>query len=104
MTQHLTDVEIALERGHVSDIEDAFRALVGWPNEDTIDGADARTRSILLPRVCYALRDDDRIMPGDITAIIEDAGCKLLGGSYRNGAGAVLSSIAFWSKRAGGES
>lgn len=100
---HLTDINFALERGHIPAIEDAFRALVGWPNEDTIDGADADARKALLEPVCDALRQDDRQMPGETITMIEDAGADLYGGTYRNGAGAVLSDLAYWRKRVGGE-
>ncbi len=99
MTLHLSDIETALERGNTSDIEDAFRALAGWPHQDKIEGASASRRSELLSRVCEALKGDDRQMPGDIITILEDGGCHLHGGRYRNGAGAVLSAISYWSKR-----
>ncbi|MBC6714712.1 hypothetical protein H9Q09_00740 [Aurantimonas sp. DM33-3] len=103
MTLHLSDIETALERGNISDIEDAFRALVGWPHQDTIEGASPSKRSELLTRVSQALKGDDRQMPGDIITILEDGGCHLHGGRYRNGAGAVLSSISLWSKHVRGE-
>jgi hypothetical protein len=95
MTLHLTDIKSALEGGHISDIEDAFRALVGWPNEEEIIGVDANTRCTLLGAVCDSLRGDDRLMPADIVTIIEDAG-GLRGGTYQNGADAVLSDLEYW--------
>ncbi len=103
MRLHLEDIKLALDRGHVATIEDAFRALIGWPDETEIDGADAAGRCSILEQICQALKQDDRQMPGNIVTFIEDAGCKLYGGSYRNGAGAVLADLDHWRYVVGGE-
>jgi hypothetical protein len=99
---HLDDIKLALDRGHLSTIEDSFRALIGWPDEAEIGGTDAAGRCSLLERICQALKEDDRQMPGNIVAVIEDSGCKLYGGSYRNGAGAVLADLDRWRYIVGG--
>jgi PAS domain-containing protein len=103
MTIHLQDTKAAIERGNLSQIEDAFRALVGWPKEEEIVGADADARCSLLEEVCQALKRDDRQMPGDIVTIIEETRCKLRSGSYRHGAGAVLADLDHWRYLVGGE-
>lgn len=103
MSLHLTDINFALDRGHVSTIKDAFRALVGWPHEDTIEGADGAQRQSLLVRVCEALKDDDRQMPGGTITILEDGALDLYGGNYRHGARAVLSDLPYWRKKVGGD-
>ncbi|MCI5073960.1 hypothetical protein [Oricola sp.] len=100
----LSDIRAAIERGIVSDLEDAFRALVGWPGEDEIAGADATERQALLERICDALRDDDRQMPGGTREILEDAAADLRGGRYCDGALAVLADLDHWRTRLGDRS
>ena len=101
MTIHLHDTNAAIERGQVSQIEDAFRALVGWPKYDEITGGDAMERRAILRPVCEALLHDDRQMPGDIVTIFEDAEADLQDASYRAGAAAVLADLEFWKDRLG---
>ncbi len=96
--QHKTDIEAAIQAGRVSDIEDAFRALVNWPGEDEIVGLEGMSDAMLL-LVATAQRivdlDDRRIMPAEIFDLIRDLphGESLAGGTYSAGAEAVLADI-----------
>ncbi|MCA0340285.1 MAG: hypothetical protein LCH99_11185 [Proteobacteria bacterium] len=87
---NMTDINHDIARGDIRGIEDAFRALVGWPNEDEIRGSSHDTRKRALVAVCEALSGDSSIMPGAITDLIADETGRTIGGTYADGAAAVL--------------
>lgn len=82
-----------------TDLEDAFRALVGWPGEAHVPNLNAGQRQGLLVGVCRGLlaMENDRIMPsGTFTVILDEAGAeRLAGATYAHGARAVLDTPAF---------
>ncbi|MBB3934277.1 hypothetical protein [Aureimonas phyllosphaerae] len=82
-----------------TDLEDAFRALVGWPGEARLPNLNADQRQGLLIGVCRGLlaMENDRIMPsGTFTVILDEAGAeRLAGATYAHGARAVLDTPAF---------
>src|SRR5215208_841530 len=73
----------------VSEVEDAFRALVGWPHEDRIDGATPANLKTALERCCEVLKGDDRILPGHVADFIQDEAGEPVA-TYAQGAAAVL--------------
>ncbi len=69
---HHVDIQLAISRKTLSDLEDAFLALTiaGWNKIVTAKGneiSDTEKRN-LLGQVCEVLEGDDRIMPGDACA------------------------------------
>jgi len=82
------------------DLEEAFRALVGWPNEAPVPNLDAEQRCDLLSATCRALiqLDDDSIMPGEtFDLILDEAGAdRIGGGTYAHGARAVFATPKFF--------
>ncbi|WP_061935969.1 hypothetical protein [Aureimonas sp. AU22] len=82
-----------------TDLEDAFRALVGWPGEAPMPHLNATQRQGLLVGVCRGLiaMENDQIMPsGTFTIILDEAGAeRVASGTYAHGAQAVLDTPAF---------
>lgn len=82
------------------DLEEAFRVLVGWPNEAPISNLDAGQRRDLLAATCRALiqLDGDSILPGEtFDLILDEAGAdRIGGGTYAHGARAVLATPKFF--------
>jgi hypothetical protein len=87
-TMTLEDIEEAIETGRISDLEDAFRALVGWPHEDMIENSTPAQRKKLLSDVCKALDGHIRVMPMGMHRLIEIETDEKFEGTY--GAGAVV--------------
>lgn len=83
-----------------TDLEDAFRALVGWPAQAPVPNLSSDQRQGLLVGVCRGLiaMENDRIMPSDMFSLIRDeAGAeRVAGGTYADGARAVLDTPAFF--------
>jgi hypothetical protein len=84
------EINVAIAAGNATDLENAFNALVDYPGHaGCIPGATPENLKHALDRVCCALLEDDRIMPGDtlgaISGTIPDE-CELLGGCYTHGA------------------
>lgn len=96
---HLSDINEDIARGDVAGIENAFRALVGWPNEDDIGGATRDGLRVALKDVCEALIGDERIMPGETASLIADVNDELVDGTYSAGADAVLATLGYWNIR-----
>ncbi len=84
-----------------TDLEDAFRALVGWPGEAPVPNLNADQRQGLLVGVCRGLiaMENDRAMPFEtFSLVLDEAGAeRLAGGTYSDGARAVLDTPAFFS-------
>lgn len=84
-----------------TDLEDAFRALIGWPSEAPMPNANADQRQGLLVGVCRGLiaMENDRAMPFEtFSLILDETGAEpLTGGTYSAGARAVLDTPAFFS-------
>lgn len=99
----IEDIHHDLEVGDTAGIRDAFRALVGWPGEDEVIGAETENLPMLLHRVCVALAGDMGIMPGDTMQTIQDVNADLAGGTYADGAAAVLERPDWWRARFGQE-
>lgn len=82
------------------DLEEAFRALVGWPNEAPVPNLDAGQRRDLLGATCRAMiqLDDAAIMPGEtFDLILDEAGAdRIGGGTYAHGARAVVATPKFF--------
>lgn len=93
---HIDDIHAAIENNNTKTIQDAFRALIGWPNEDTIKGSTAAARAKLLDAVCKALEDDGDLMPRDTLEAIMEVSDELQDGTYADGAEAVLAARAHW--------
>ncbi|HMO30067.1 hypothetical protein [Enterovirga sp.] len=91
------DLDLALARGMTSDIEDAFRALVGYPKEDDVEASAATLAS--LRACCHALEGSERIMPSGTIDTINDRtdaegeNVLLHGSTYGTGAARVLEAI-----------
>ena len=69
---HASDIEDDISKGDIRGMEAAFRALVGYPNEETIVGANtADALSDLLYRVAAALESDMSIMPNGTYDILK---------------------------------
>ncbi|KQQ90271.1 hypothetical protein [Aureimonas sp. Leaf324] len=83
-----------------TDLEDAFRALVGWPDEACVPNLNSHQRQGLLVGVCRGLvaMENDRAMPsGTFSLILDEAGAERLdGGTYAHGARAVLRAQRFF--------
>jgi hypothetical protein len=84
------EINAAIEAGNTTDLEDAFKALVDYPGQaGRIPGATPENLKHALDRVCGALLEDDRIMPGGTSDAIRGAipdENELLGGCYSHGA------------------
>jgi hypothetical protein len=94
---HIHDVHHAIDAGDQSHIRAAFRALVNYPGEDAIDGATARQLVSVLGRVCVALEGDEAVMPRNTMQAVQDAADGALrGGTYAEGASAVLQCARWW--------
>lgn len=98
MPLHAEDILADVARMDLDGIEEAFRALVGWPGTDTIVKSDAAERRALLADTADALIDaeDARIMPGDTFTLILDEAEDMDGSTYADGARAVLRCDAFF--------
>jgi hypothetical protein len=98
---HITDINHDIARRDLRGIEDAFRALVGWPNETAIRGATASNRKAALEAASKALLHDASIMPRETAAIIADAvrGQSSFGSTYAEGAAVVLANLEAWAER-----
>ncbi len=103
--QHKSDILDALEnpRSRFSELEDAFRALVAWPQEDMIRGFTGGDEALkLLGRVADALKDigDTRLMPGHIVDLLEEMaherGRSLVEGTYMAGGLFVKNGLGRW--------
>ena len=95
---HIADIENDLAAGDVRGIEDAFRALVGWPNETRIEGGPRALRKALR-LCCLNLHGDDSIMPSGTVELIAEQSEEPVGATYQDGAEAVLKSIGYWTMR-----
>src|SRR6476469_904286 len=61
---HVADIEEALDQDDIPAIQGAFRALIDFPHEEEIEGAESvQTLVRLLDRVVEALRADRNVMP-----------------------------------------
>ena len=61
---HVADIEDALRDSDIRGIESAFRALVDFPHEEAIEGAETIEVLVgLLDRVIWALQLDQATMP-----------------------------------------
>lgn len=96
---NFTDNNDDIARGDVAGIENAFRAPVGWPNEDDIGGATRDGLRATLKAVCEALIGDERIMPAETASLIADVSDELVDGTYCAGADAVLATLTSWNMR-----
>lgn len=96
---HLSDIKDDIGRRDIASIETAFRALVGWPNEDNIGGATRDGLRVALKDVREALIGDERIMPAETASLIADVNDELVDGTYSAGADAVLASLTYWNMR-----
>lgn len=97
----MTDINHDIARGDVRGIQEAFRALVGWPHEAEIRGSSTSTRKRALVAVCEALSGDTSIMPGATAELIADETGRTIGGTYADGAAAVLWCLGEWEERLG---
>lgn len=73
------DINDAVRYRRNSDLEEAFKALVHYPDYDAIDDANADTLKTMLEEVCEALEGNNRIVPNDVVDLIEgetDEKCK----------------------------
>lgn len=69
---HVDDIEIALDEDDIPAIQGAFRALVDFPHEDEIEGAESvQTLIRMLDRVVDALRADRNVMPAATCAVLQ---------------------------------
>ncbi len=96
---HLTDINDDIARRDTAGIETAFRALVGWPNEEDIGGATRDGLRTAFKAVCEALIGDERIMPAETASLIADVNDELVDGTYSAGADAVLATLSYWNIR-----
>lgn len=103
--QHKSDILDALAnpRSRFSDLEDAFRALVAWPQEDMIRGFTGNGDALdLLGRIANALVDigDTRIMPNDTVVLLEtmaaERGQSLVQATYMAGGLFVRNGLGRW--------
>jgi hypothetical protein len=69
---HVSDLRdfIDGEKTTLRDIEGIFRALVGWPHEEVIEGATAKELAAALDRACEELANDTSILPGGTLDLI----------------------------------
>ena len=104
--QHKSDILDALAdpRSRFSDLEDAFRALVAWPQEGMIRGLTGPDDAVaLLESIAIALIDigDMRVMPGHIAELLEAEasrrGWSLVQSTYMAGALYVKKHLGTWS-------
>jgi hypothetical protein len=94
------EINAALAASNTSDIEDAFKALVEYPGHGgRIPGATPANLRHALDRVCDALLEDHRIMPGGtfdaIKGNLPDE-TALAGATYSHGAMVVKQNTARW--------
>jgi hypothetical protein len=94
------EINAALAASNTSDIEDAFKALVEYPGHGgRIPGATRANLRHALDRVCDALLEDHRIMPGGtfdaIKGNLPDE-TALAGATYSHGAMVVKQNAARW--------
>ena len=91
---HVADIEEDLARSDIRSLETAFRALVSYPREETIEGADsAHHLSELLNRVAEALQFDTSLMPHETFDILDEVMQRELlpkfSGDYASGSAVV---------------
>jgi hypothetical protein len=100
---YLEDIEADLARRDMRGVEDAFRALIGFPKEDTIQGAsDPQQLTAALSRACRVLARDRSIVPSGTIDIINDVlGNASLGhgASYATAAKHVGPALDRWQAR-----
>ncbi|WP_062216646.1 hypothetical protein [Aureimonas sp. D3] len=91
-SRFLTALSAAGWAFHRTDLEEAFRALVGWPGYAAIPNINVEQREDLLAGVCRALiaLNDKSAMPSDIFRIVMDESDGMGGSSYADGALSVL--------------
>ena len=103
--QHKSDILNALAnpRERLSDLEDAFRALVAWPQEDMIRGMAGTEDAVsLLGTIALALVDigDMNLMPSDIVETLKHEadrrGWSIVDGTYYAGASYVKLHLDHW--------
>lgn len=95
---HIADIENDLAAGDIRGIEDAFRALVGWPNEAKTEGG-TRTLRKALRLCCLNLHGNDSIMPSGTAELIAEQSDEPIGVTYHDGAAAVLERTGYWTMR-----
>ena len=100
--QHKADILDAIATHRLSDIEDAFRALVDWPGADIVMGLEGTSDALdLLKAVCDALSvsNDTRTMPGDVIDLLNGMaeGPEMVGAPwYAAGAAFVRDRLPRW--------
>lgn len=103
--QHKSDILDALAnpRSRFSDLEEAFCALVGWPQVDMIRGLTGKGDALnLLGQIADALADigDTRIMPNDTVVLLEtmaaERGQSLVQATYMAGGLFVRNGLGRW--------
>lgn len=59
----IKDIGNDVAGGDLRAIERAYRAIVGYPHEEEIDGANVASLYAALSEVCGTLTDDQNVMP-----------------------------------------
>lgn len=98
MPMHTDDIAADIGRRDRDGVEEAFRALVGWPGENAIVGSTPAQRRGFLTDACRILveTENTRVMPGGTFTLILDEAEDMDGSTYADGARAVLRCDAFF--------
>lgn len=92
---HIKDIPDMVVSGDLAEIQRAYRALVGYPEEEELADASSRTVLAALDAVSLALRNDLSVMPH---RTCERARLPL-GSTYREGARNAGAHLAWWQGR-----
>jgi hypothetical protein len=92
---HIKDIPEMVASGDISEIERAYCAIVGFPHEEEITGANAHNLLTGLDAVSMALLSDLNVMPRHTC----EAARLRAGATYREGAGDFRAHHAWWQGR-----
>ncbi len=96
---HVDDIEEALAGDDIRAIEGAFRALVDFPHQEEIEGAETvEVLASLLGRVTWALQLDQSVMPAATCQVIAGVMAEPIStaATYAHGATIVMQHHDHW--------
>lgn len=95
---HMNDALHLAVSGPHKEARLAFHALLGFPGEETIEGANAEQLVGALAAVAQRLRSDRDIMPGQFVDLVQDSmgSGTLPAPTYSACAAAVIQHIGWW--------
>lgn len=92
---HIAQIGRDIGSGDLGAVERAYRAIVAYPNEEPIDGADPSSLYAALEEVCGALTDDVDVLPNKTCGAADVRP----GSTYAEGAADFREHRAHWMHR-----